>query len=102
MGAKSASECLCTIRSKLPTVFFSYFLGAYVVIALCNEASNKILLVHYCPFESTEESYKSVNKSKFSFFQRIMLVCDRGNTILLCSRQAPANKKNTTMSRKYV
>ena len=77
MGAKSASECLCTIRSKLPTVFFfSYFLGAYVVIALCNEACNKILLVHYCPFESTEDSYNSVKKSKFSFFQRIMLVCD--------------------------
>ena len=73
MGAKSASECLCTIRSKLPTVFFSYFLGAYVVIALCNEACNKILLVHYCPFESTEESYKSVKKSKFSFFQGIFI-----------------------------
>jgi hypothetical protein len=69
MGAKSASECLCTIRSKLPTVFFSYFLGAYVVIALCNEAYNKILLVHCCPCKSTEESYKYVKSQNFHSFR---------------------------------
>ena len=50
-----------TILSSIKRKFL-YFLGAYVVIALCNEAYNKILLVHNCPFESTEESYKSVKK----------------------------------------